>query len=100
MRTAAPELNNHDLIAITEMWLNDTVLDSELSAGLPDHTWFRRDRGSLGGGDGLRGPLSAAADPPARPPGSELLLVRLGALSVTVAVVTDRRMTAQRYWPI
>ena len=52
LRAAARELLNRDLIAITETWLNDTVLDSELSAGLPDrdHTCLRRDRGSLGGG--------------------------------------------------
>ena len=86
LRAATPELNKFDLIAITETWLNDTVQDSELSAGLPDHTWFRRGRGSLGGGVAcaVRSQLQPTRLPD--PPGSELLLVRLGALSVTVAV--------------
>ena len=80
------ELHGFHLIAITETWLDSTVLDSELEAGLPDHTWFRRDRGSLGGG------VACAVRSQLQPtrltdlPGSELLLVRLEAVSVTVAV--------------
>ena len=42
--------NGFHLLAITETWLDSSILDSELEAGLADHTWFRRDRGSLGGG--------------------------------------------------
>ena len=86
LRAASPELSRVDLVAITETWLDDTVLDSELSAGLPAYTWFRRDRGSLGGGVAcaVRSQLQPTRLPD--PPGSELLLVRLGALSVTVAV--------------
>lgn len=39
---------DHDIILLTETWLNDSVLDSKLS----DHRYevFRRDRGSNGGG--------------------------------------------------
>ena len=86
LRTAAAELRGFHLIAITETWLDSTVLDSELEAGLPDHTWFRRDRGSFGGGVAcaVRSQLQPTRLPDL--PGSELLLVRLEAVSVTVAV--------------
>ena len=86
LRAAAAELCGYHLIAITETWLDSTVLDSELEAGLPDHTWFRRDRGSLGGGVtcAVRSNLQPTRLPD--PAGSELLLVRLEAVSVTVAV--------------
>ena len=86
LRSAAAELSGFHLIAITETWLDSTVLDSELGAGLPDHTWFRRDRGSLGGGVACA--VRSSLQPTRLPdlPGSELLLVRLEAVSVTVAV--------------
>ena len=50
LRACAPVLECHDVVAISETWLNDTVADSELEIGFPEHTWFRRDRGSRGGG--------------------------------------------------
>lgn len=40
--------SDHDIILITETWLNDSVLNSELSDGR--YEVFRRDRGSNGGG--------------------------------------------------
>ena len=86
MRSAAAELSGFHLIAITETWLDGAVLDSELGAGLPEHTWLRRESGSLGGG------VACAVRPslqPTRlpdPAGSEPLLLRLEAVSVTVAV--------------
>ena len=86
LRAAGPELSRLDVVAVTETWFNDTVLDSELATALPDHTWFRRDRGLLGGGVAcaVRSQLQPTRLPD--PPGSELLLVRLGAVSVTLAV--------------
>ncbi|KAL4702775.1 hypothetical protein ACJJTC_002315 [Scirpophaga incertulas] len=39
---------DHDIILLTETWLNDGVLDSELSDNR--YELFRRDRGSKGGG--------------------------------------------------
>ncbi|KAL4705380.1 hypothetical protein ACJJTC_016573 [Scirpophaga incertulas] len=41
-------LSNHDIILVTETWLNDGILDSELSDNR--YEIFRRDRGSNGGG--------------------------------------------------
>lgn len=50
-RQAAPSLQNSDVIAITETWLNDTVFSSEMESALPSHVLFRRDRqGRVGGG--------------------------------------------------
>ena len=86
LRAATAELSRYHLIAITETWLDSSVQDTELEAGLADHTWFRRDRGSLGGGVAcaVRSSLQPVRQPD--PAGSELLLIRLGAISTTVAV--------------
>ena len=86
LRAVAAELSRYHLIAITETWLDDSVQDAELGAGLAEHTLFRRDRGSLGGGVAcaVRSSLQPVRLPD--PAGSELLLIRLGALSTTVAV--------------
>ena len=80
-------LERHDVIAFTETWLNDTVATSELGLGLGDHTWFRRDRGSLGGGVAcaVRSSLLPLRLPD--PVDTETLLVRLRAVSVTLAVI-------------
>lgn len=39
---------DHDLVLITETWLKDSILDSELADNR--YSVFRRDRGSHGGG--------------------------------------------------
>ena len=87
LRAFSPTLERHDVIAFTETWLNDTVATSELGMGLDDHTWFRRDRGSLGGGVAcaVRSSLLPLRLPD--PVDTETLLVRLRAVSVTLAVI-------------
>ena len=50
LRSHAGELAGYDAICFTETWLSPRVADSELQLGLPDHTWFRRDRSGRGGG--------------------------------------------------
>lgn len=50
LRAHAPELSSYDVIAITETWLTDETLDSELQHGIKSHVWFRRDRQGHGGG--------------------------------------------------
>ena len=47
--------NNAMFIAVTETWLSDTVLDAEVSHGLPGYTILRCDRagGRQGGGVAL-----------------------------------------------
>ena len=79
-------LERYDIIAITETWLNDTIADSELGLGFQHHTWFRRDRGSLGGGVAcaVRSSLSPLQLPDTD--GAEMLLIRLQSAAVTVAV--------------
>ena len=74
------------MVAISETWLNDTVADSELEIGFPEHTWFRRDRGSRGGGVAcaVRSSLLPLRLPD--PAGTECLLIRLRSVSVVVAV--------------
>ena len=87
LRAFSPTLERHDVIAFTETWLNDTVATSELGLGLDDHSWFRRDRGSLGGGVActVRSSLLPLRLPD--PVDTETLLVRLRAVSVTLAVI-------------
>ena len=79
-------LERYDIVAITETWLNDTVADSELGLGFQHHTWFRRDRGSLGGGVAcaVRSSLSPLQLPD--PDGVEVMLIRLQSATVTIAV--------------
>ena len=85
-RAYAPTLERNDIISFTETWLNDTVQDSELQFGLPDHIWYRRDRGSLGGGVvcAVRSSLRPVRLPD--PPGAEMLLIELQRVGVTLAV--------------
>ena len=87
LRAGAGELQKYDVIAWTETWLTDQVLDSELQVGFPEHTWLRRDRDGVGGGVAcaVRSSLLPMLTPE-QPDDSEMLLLRLGALSVTVAV--------------
>ena len=86
LRACAPVLECYDIVAITETWINDTVADSELGLGFSNHTWFRRDRGSLGGGVAcaVRSSLSPLRLPD--PEGAEMILIRLQIAAVTVAV--------------
>ena len=74
------------MVAVSETWLNDTVADSELEIGFPDHAWFRRDRGSRVGGVAcaIRTSLLPLRLPD--PAGAECLLIRLRSASVVVAV--------------
>lgn len=87
LRAGVGELEKFDIIAWAETWLTDFVADSELQVGLPQHTWLRRDRGGAGGGvacavrSSLLPMLSAH-----QPDDAEMLLIRLGALSVSVAI--------------
>ncbi|EEC18664.1 hypothetical protein IscW_ISCW013877, partial [Ixodes scapularis] len=37
-----------DIIAVTETWLSDSILDCEITP--PNYTILRKDRGSRGGG--------------------------------------------------
>ena len=86
LRLLAPTLERYDIISFTESWLNDTVQDCELQLGYDDHTWFRRDRGSLGGGVAcaVRSSLLPVRLPD--PAGAEMLLLRLQRIGVTLAV--------------
>ena len=86
LRTAAPVLQQHDVISFSETWLNSTVADSELEFGFSEHTWFRRDRGSLGGGVAcaVRTSLQPLRLPD--PADTETLVIRLQRLAVTVVV--------------
>lgn len=79
-------LAEYDVIGITETWLTDRVADAEIQALFPNHTLYRRDRGSRGGGVmcAVRSTLL-----PVRlgdPADVEVLLIHLDKLSVTVAV--------------
>ena len=87
LRAAAGALDKYDVVAYTETWLTEHVLDSELQVGLPQHTWFRRDRAGVGGGVAcaVRSSLLPVLCVN-QPDNVEMLLIRLGALSVTVAV--------------
>ena len=86
LRVCAPVLERSDVIAITETWFNDTVADTELGFGFDHHTWFRRDRGTLGGGVAcaVRSSLSPLRLPD--PEGAEVILIRLQSAAVTIAV--------------
>ena len=86
LRASTPALERHDVVAFSETWLNDAVASSELEHGFHQHTWLRRDRGSLGGGVAcaVRSSLLPLRQPD--PVGTEMLLVRLRAVSATLAV--------------
>ena len=79
LRASAEELASHHLIALTETWLDDGVDDAELSGSFPNHVWFRRDRGAVGGGVACG--VSASMLPTRRTEpdhGSETLVLQLG----------------------
>ena len=86
LRACAPVFERFDIVAISETWLNATVADSELGLGVQNHTWFRRDRGLLGGGVvcAVRSSLAPLRLPD--PPGAEMMLIRLQSAAVTIAV--------------
>ena len=87
MRAGAEELKVYDIIALTETWLDETVGDSELEAVFPEHTWFRRDRGGVGGGVACA--VRSSLQPVRRTDpdnATETLLIQLGQVHVTVAV--------------
>ena len=86
LRAVATVLEGYDIVAITETWLSNLVADSELCVGFDQHTWFRRDRGTLGGGVAcaVRTHLLPVRLPD--PDGPEALLLRLQGPAVTVAV--------------
>lgn len=50
LRATAPALSAYSILALTETWLDSTVLTAELQYAMPDHSWFRKDRGTRGGG--------------------------------------------------
>ena len=79
-RQAAPSLQSSDVIALTETWLNDTVLSSEMEAALHSHILFRRDRGGRLGG-GVACLINRQLRPERRehlePPGAEMLVMEL-----------------------
>jgi len=83
----SPDLERYDIIAFTEARLVDKVADSELEVGFPQHTWFRRDRGSRPGG-GVACAIRSSLRPHRLPDPNktETLLIRLQSVSVTVAV--------------
>ena len=87
LRASAPALERYDVVAFSETWLNDNVATSELELGFDDHSWFRRDRGSLGGGVAcaVRSSLLPLRLPD--PAGAEMLLIRLRRIQTTLAVV-------------
>ena len=87
LRACAPSLEIYDVVAFSESWLNDTVATSELEIGFSEHTWFRRDRGSLGGGVACAVRSSLLPFRLPDPVDSETLLIRLRGVSLTLAVV-------------
>lgn len=86
LRACAPVLERYDVVAFSETWLNDTIATSELELGFDQHTWFRRDRGSLGGGVACAVRTSLLPLRLPDPADTEMLLVRLQGASVTLAV--------------
>ena len=79
MRAHSPELEQYDVIGISETWLSQDVTDAELQVGLSSHTWFRRDRLTHGGGVAcvVRSSLSPARRQDLQPADAELLFVEL-----------------------
>ena len=86
LRALAPSLTKHDIVSFSETWLNTNVADSELELGFDSHTWFRRDRGSLGGGVACAVRTSLLPVRLPDPAAAEILLVRLQRASLTIAV--------------
>ena len=86
LRAVAPALQQHDVVSFSETWMNNNIADSELEYSFSEHTWFRRDCDSLGGGVAcaVRSSLQPLRLPD--PVNSETLLIRLQRLAITVAV--------------
>ena len=80
LRASAPELENYDVIAWTETWLNDSVDSSELASALPGHTWYRRDRPTHAGGVAcaVRTSLPSSRREDLEADGTETLVVEIG----------------------
>ena len=85
LRSCAP---NYDVVALNETWLDDNVPTSQLNDGFEGHTWFRRDRGSRGGGVAcaIRKSLRPVIRDRACPKDSEMLIMELIVDCVTVVV--------------
>ena len=83
LRASAPELENYDVIAWTETWLNDSVDSSELASALPGHTWYRRDRPTHAGGVAcaVRTSLPSSRREDLEADGTETLVVEIGTVS-------------------
>ena len=86
LRAIAPVLTQHDIVSFSETWLNDNVADSELELGFDSHTWFRRARGSLGGGVACAVKTSLLPVRLPCPTATEMLLIRLQRAPLTIAV--------------
>ena len=95
LRTSAGELADYHAICLSESWLNEHVADSELQLGLPEFTWFRKDRGSRGGGVAcaVRSSLSPVHQPDLETD-CEALVVRLGASRAVYLAVCYRAPNA------
>ena len=93
LRTHAGELTDYDAICLTETWLSHHVADSELQLGLPDFSWFRKDRGGRGGGVAcaVKSRLS-----PVHRPDSESLVVQLGTTRSAFLAVCYRAPNSDR----
>ena len=97
LRTHAGELAGYDAICLSETWLSSHVADSELQLGLPDFTWFRRDRGGRGGGVACA--VKACLSPVHRPDletDCEALVVQLGAAKTAFLAICYRAPNADR----
>ena len=87
LRASAEELKGYDIVAFTETWLDDSVGEAELSTALPEHSWFRRDRGGVGGGVACA--VRSSLQPTRRTDpdhNTETVIVHLGLPNITVAV--------------
>ena len=89
LRALAPDLSSHDVCCLTETWLTADVADTELQLGWDQHTWFRRDRLTHGGGVAcaVRTQLRPIRRQDLEPDAAEVLVVEVGgSRSVYVAV--------------
>ena len=79
LRSMAPELEKYHAIAFTETWLSTDVMTSELQYGLPNFTWFRKDRPTHGGGVAcaVRTDLHPRRRPDLEACNSEMLVIQL-----------------------
>ena len=97
LRTHSGELTRYDAICLTESWLTSHIADSELQLGLQDFTWFRRDRGSRGGGVACA--VKSLLSPVHRPDletNCETLVVQLGTVGSAFLAVCYRAPDADR----